>query len=286
LTGTETEDQPARVSRRKWQALQHFSAFGTRFVLRSNRDAVLPTLLTRLPLGSSLISADGACKPHHAYSIVFAPESDFSATINRDGRRIATCSSQADLVNVFSNEVTNQIAKSARDRVVIHCGVVAWQGKAILIPGRSTHGKTTLVTRFLEAGATYYSDEFALLDGDGLVHPYARPLQVRMQKGSLVQTQVPAEQIRGLGGIGKDPASASMLLACRFREGARWRPVEISRGAAALELTRHCTSANRFPQNAFHATTQAVSQLRAWRGWRGEGKDVVEWALNLLDAEV
>jgi hypothetical protein len=32
-------------------------------------------------------------------------------------------------------------------------------------------GKTTLVVALLRAGAHYYTDDFALLDGDGLVHP-------------------------------------------------------------------------------------------------------------------
>ena len=33
-------------------------------------------------------------------------------------------------------------------------------------------GKTTLVVALLRAGAHFYTDDFALLDGDGLVHPY------------------------------------------------------------------------------------------------------------------
>ena len=50
-------------------------------------------------------------------------------------------------------------------------GVVGWENRAIVMPGASFAGKTTLVRAWLEAGATYYSDEFAVLDRAGRVHP-------------------------------------------------------------------------------------------------------------------
>jgi len=41
----------------------------------------------------------------------------------------------------------------ASDCLFVHAGVVDWQGQAILIPGRSMTGKTTLVKSLVEAGA-------------------------------------------------------------------------------------------------------------------------------------
>lgn len=284
LTGTQAVDIPSSVSRRPWQAQQRFMAYGTEFLLRVNRSSALPALLAWLPLGCVLIPEQDGSAPHHSYSIAFSDQPDFSAVINRDGRRVAVCHSEAQLLAALRLEIVARMVENSRERVFIHSGVVGWRGQAILIPGRSTHGKTTLVTRFLEAGATYYSDEFALLDSAGYVHPYARQLQVRLQKDSLIQTAVPASEIGGTGGIGKDAIPPMMLLACRYREGAKWRPTEITPGAATLELTRHCASANRNPEAAFHATSQAASRLRAWRGARGEALHVVEWALKLLDA--
>jgi hypothetical protein len=74
------------------------------------------------------------------------------------------------------------------------------------------------------------------------------------------------------------------MLLCRYRKGATWRPREITPGAAALELLRHCFTAYWSPQAAFQAVSRASSHLAAWRGWRGEAQPVVEWALSLLDA--
>ena len=62
----------------------------------------------------------------------------------------------------------------------MHAGVVGWKGWALVLPGKSGAGKTTLVAELIRAGATYYSDEYAVLDERGRVHPYARPLAVRV----------------------------------------------------------------------------------------------------------
>jgi len=76
-------------------------------------------------------------------------------------------------------QVRAHIALHAPDRIFVHAGVVAHRGRASCCRGLSFAGKTTLVAALVRAGATYYSDEFAPLDADGLVHPYARPLSLR-----------------------------------------------------------------------------------------------------------
>ena len=58
----------------------------------------------------------------------------------------------------------------------MHAGAVAWRDRGIVIPGRSHSGKTTLVRALVEA-ARYYSDEFAVLDPQGRLHPYPLPLR-------------------------------------------------------------------------------------------------------------
>ena len=63
------------------------------------------------------------------------------------------------------------VAAALPDRVAVHAGVVAFAGRAVVIPGPSHSGKSTLVQALVEAGATYLSDEFALLDEAGRVWP-------------------------------------------------------------------------------------------------------------------
>ena len=88
----------------------------------------------------------------------------------------------ADLALVLAmldSELRGHVADHATDGFFIHAGVVAHRGRGIVIPGDSFSGKTTLVAELVRAGAGYYSDEFAVIDAEGLVHPYARPLSFR-----------------------------------------------------------------------------------------------------------
>ena len=71
------------------------------------------------------------------------------------------------------------VAEFSPQAVFLHAGVAVWNGAAILIPGRSHAGKSTLTKSLIEAGAVYYSDEFAPVLPNGLVIPYPKPLSLR-----------------------------------------------------------------------------------------------------------
>ena len=45
------------------------------------------------------------------------------------------------------------LAEHAVDRIFLHCGVIAIDGRALLLPGRSFAGKTTLTAALVRAGA-------------------------------------------------------------------------------------------------------------------------------------
>jgi len=84
--------------------------------------------------------------------------------------------------------------------------VVAWEGKGIVIPGRSFSGKSTLVAELLRAGATYYSDEYAVFDKHGRVHPFPKDLEMRTN-GDWKQTRHAAESFGGRTGAKPIPSA-------------------------------------------------------------------------------
>ena len=50
------------------------------------------------------------------------------------------------------------------------------------------------MAELLRAGATYYSDEFAVFDARGRVHPYPKPLSIREKNGNRARS-VPADEL-------------------------------------------------------------------------------------------
>src|SRR6266516_2911480 len=125
------------------------------------------------------------------------------------------------------------VAEVARHRVFVHAGVVGWKGRAIVIPGRSFSGKSTLVAELVKAGATYYSDEYAVLDSRGRVHPFLKPLEIR-NDGDTRQAKVSIDELGGQSG--KKPLPVGLVLVSHFQDGAAWRPRRVSPGKAVLEL--------------------------------------------------
>src|SRR5262249_31989758 len=81
-----------------------------------------------------------------------------------------------DMLELF---VHLTIGEHAWSGIFVRGGFVGWPGRAPLIPGRTHTGKSTLVAALVRAGATYFSDEYAVLDPRGLVHAHLRPLSLR-----------------------------------------------------------------------------------------------------------
>jgi len=183
-----------------------------------------------------------------------------------------------DALILLGGHMMIHVAEHAPEYVFLHAGVVAWEDRALLLPGVSHAGKSTLVTELVLAGATYYSDEFALLDPQGRVHPFARDIRMR-QPGAPDQVPLPLKQLSGREGT--NPLLVSMVVFAEFVEHARWAPEAVTQGRAVLEMLRHSVPVQRTPERTL-ATLSAM--MRHARGWRSERGEAAVAARSLLAA--
>ena len=65
-------------------------------------------------------------------------------------------------LEALTGAVELHVAEHSPNLTLVHAGVVAGTGGALVLPGRSQAGKSTLVAALVTAGASYYSDEFAV----------------------------------------------------------------------------------------------------------------------------
>jgi hypothetical protein len=150
-----------------------------------------------------------------------------------------------------------------------------------VIPGRSHSGKSRLVAALVRAGATYYSDEYAVLDAKGRVHPYPKPLSIR-QEGDAPSQLVTVEELGGRTGTA--PLPVGLVLATTYRAGVKWRPRLLSPGAGMLALLENTVSAQRRPKSVLR-TLRAVTQRAAvLNGARGEADDAAGRMLEKMSA--
>jgi hypothetical protein len=168
----------------------------------------------------------------------------------------------------------------AQDRLFVHAGVVAWDGRGILIPGRSFSGKSTLVRALVDAGATYYSDEYALLDHKGRVHPYPVPLSIRSENGA---TRKISDERMG-GERAAAPLPVGLIVVTQYRRGARWRPRSLSRSEAFLALMDNTIAARREPEYTMPILREVVLRAAAVASHRAEARRIAPQILDLLPA--
>jgi len=182
---------------------------------------------------------------------------------------------------LLTRDLMVHVAEHAPDRVFVHAGVVGWRGSALVMPGTSFAGKTTLVAELVRAGATYYSDEYAVLDEQGWVHPYPRELQMR-RTGEQEQRGVALEALGG--SVGKVPLRVAQVVFAHYVEGGQWRPEPVSAGMAALEMLRHAIPVQRTPARVMATLAKMMETAMAVQSERGEASETARLLLAAMDA--
>ena len=270
----------AKLDRLVWADGMSFTAYGVRFGLRVNDGAILPDLIARLP---PTTKPSPVRRVNHLYSLTgFANGAKGRIRRFNIGYwnlfRFGRTRDFEDLLEQFESHVQLMVAEYAPRRVFVHAGVVAWNGRAIVLPGSSFSGKSTMVAKLLRAGATYYSDEYAVIDEQGRVHPYPRQLRLR-SIDSVWPKRVDAAELGAA--FGTKPLPLSLIVSTRFKEMSRWRPRELTRGKAVLELLANTVSARSSPEMALSYLSRAVASATTLKGVRGEASDVAQSILKL-----
>ena len=272
-----------KIDRLVWAEGFSFTSFGAKIGVRATKPGFVQSLAHLLPPGSQ--SSDEA-KVERLYSFVVGGR-DTGRNIRMlnlvyaDSGRLARDRELEPILHAFDADMRLSVGILARRKVFVHAGVVGWKRRAIIIPGRTMTGKTSLVAALLRLGAEYYSDEYAVLDLKGRVHPFAKPLSIR-QPGQLPAARLGAETFGARTGTKALPIA--VILDTHFHEGSRWRPKTVSRGIGVLSLLGNTITARIRPARNMPVLRQAVSNAVVLKGVRGEAEATARDLLALMDA--
>jgi hypothetical protein len=148
----------------------------------------------------------------------------------------------------------------------VHAGAVGLGRRALVLPGPSFSGKTTLVAALVKAGATYYSDEFAVLGADGVVHPYPKPLSIRLDGRNQVDHPVASFG----GAVGREPLPIGLIAIAQYGPDAEWEPERLTGGEAVLAVLANAVPAQERPEQSLATITKAVRGAAVLQGVRGD----------------
>jgi hypothetical protein len=268
-----------RIDRLGWRSGTCFRAYGWRACVRVNEPALLPQIAQCLP---PVARPCDSPEVDALYSLWVGrgPRGRHRVYAGRERRACTPDLPQA--LAVLESEIRLGLAVAARGRTFVHSGAVGWRGRAILVPGLSRSGKTTLVAELVRRGALYLSDEFAVLDARGRVHPFAKPLSIRGAGGC--DRHARRRTAEDLGGRrGTRPLPVGLVAFTEYREGASWDPAPLSPGCAVLELLSHTVRARLRPEESLAVLERTATGAALLHGPRGDAAATALLLLRRLD---
>src|SRR5215210_1449652 len=157
-----------------------FESYGLQVAVGANRAELLDQIRRVLPPGARSVSPAGV---QARFDFTLTDKNSF--TLSRNGEELSGIESiDLDLaLELLETQLRLYVGTRSPEFIFFHAGVVAHRGRAIVIPASTFAGKTTLVAALVRAGAVYYSDEFAVVNRDGLIVPFPKPLSIRDDDG-------------------------------------------------------------------------------------------------------
>jgi hypothetical protein len=161
----------------------------------------------------------------------------------------------------------------------LHAGAVEIEGLAVVFPGRSRWGKSTLVSSLVEQGCGYLSDEYAVVSPEGCVFPFSKPIRLRDTVGEVAYDMDHAAA-SAPGGF-----RCAAVILTKYEDGATWKPQSLTSGQAAIETLPSALQSRDEPDLVLHAITALVSDASCYRGPRGSGEPTADMLRGLIEIE-
>ena len=256
-------------------------AYGVRVSLRSTLDLIehLPS-----PLIPAAPEENPGSAPHAHFDFVEARSADGRPlfVVAEDSAAVFASSDVRVAARALESHVHLQVAALTDQAVFVHAGVVAWRGRALILPGPSHSGKSSLVASLISAGATYYSDEYAVIDLEGRIRPFPRRLRLRNGVGQEWQASpVPSRQ----NGEVLAPLQAAWIMNVRYRPDAAWDPKQLTPGQALLALLENTVAVRRQSELTLKTLGRIVESASGWQSERGEAGNAAREIVGLMEED-
>ena len=262
-----------------------FESFGVKIGIASNSERFLKKIVGNLKnvIPDGYFSETEAETSHSFYVETGVGEDKDLFYLSKNGEQIGEAKVKENLWNSLFSLLRMTVAEFAVGKVFLHAGVVGWKEKAIVIPGNSYSGKTTLVAELIKNGAVYFSDEYAVLDEKGQAHPFPKTLSVRGVIDEHTQVELAAETFGGE--IAGKPLPVGMVLLLEYEKGSRWNPQILSDGNGVMEILLHTIPIRFNPKFSLQVLNKVANRAIIAKSKRGDAKDVINLLLKFFETE-
>ncbi len=176
------------------------------------------------------------------------------------------------------DRIESDLALFASERlaglVAVHAAVIVRGASALLVPGASGVGKSSLCVVAHDAGARVLTDEYALVDPtSGLVSGWRRPVRVRRKDGGVERLDLAVES---------DPVRVGLVAFVKYDRHAGRAWGQIGGAEAVLGLLANTVCARSRPDESLDAALAVARSASAVSGTRDEAAHALTDLLDLL----
>lgn len=265
----------------EWNSFYSFESYKVKIGIRSDNPEVIELFKDRLPLliptGFTEI---GFSEAEYIFSIRWAGKGK-KVLVYKNDEEIHRFSLKDWKIDLVESQIRMTVAEFAEEFVFLHAGAVSYKDKAIIIPARSFSGKTTLVAELASRGLEYYSDEYAVIDKNGMLHPYPKQLSMRGIIDDHQQLDIDVEEYGGKKGV--KPIKIGLILVSKFIKGAKFKPQILSSGEGIIESISNSVSIRQNPEFVLKVLGVVVSQAKVVKTNRTEAKRFADKFLPFLE---
>ncbi|MBX7172945.1 MAG: hypothetical protein K1X72_18390 [Pyrinomonadaceae bacterium] len=267
----------------RWKAFYAFEAFGVKVGVRSNDETAIEKVKEGLPflLPTDIKEIPYIENEHHFSLYIPKRNSKKKYWMNKDDEEIIDFSYLEEKFDYLDSKIRLTVAEFAEDFVFLHAGVVSYKGKAIIIPARSFSGKTTLVAEFSKRGLEYYSDEYAVIDKNGLVHPFTKKLSLRGIIDDYKQVDFDVEELGGKKGF--KPIEVGLILVSKYSKKGKFNPKLETSGFGIIESIANSVSIRQNPKFVLQVLSIITNGAKIVKTGRGEADKFVDRFLPYLE---
>jgi len=280
-------EQPTQISKRikKSDFKHHFNieSFGVKIGFSTNSAEALEAVKesVKIYLPDCFVEIDEIDIEHR---FLFVWNESKRDTLYKNGEKVISREKRETSVESVASQIRLTVAEFAVGRVFIHAGVIKWKDKAVVMPGRSFRGKTSLTVALVKRGAVYYSDEYAILDAEGFLHPFPKMLSVRGEIDEYKQIDYPVEKFGGTAGTEK--IRVGMVLLCEYKEKARWNPKRLSPAQGVIETILHTVPIRQSPQFTLEVLNKIAGNAVFVKSKRGDVSKSADLILKFIDDNI
>jgi hypothetical protein len=195
-----------------------------------------------------------------------------------DGIEATSSPNVSELILATLKAIDDAVIYRLQTLKAVHAGAVVFQSQAILFPGVTHAGKSSLVAELLRRGARLLSDEYALIDKAGRVHSYPRPIMLRDSRH--MQSPVLPGEFGSQFTTG--PVPVGWIMALEYWPESIWEVRDVPQGEALMILLRNTPHPMADSPEMISSFMNAVSSARCLTGYRGHVAQSADQILKLI----